>query len=489
MPNVLILWTDEQAWDMLGCAGNAHLRTPHLDRLAAESTHFAHAYCASPVCTPSRGTVITGMWPKDHGAVANNVPLREDARSLAELLPDHRAGYVGKWHLGDEIFPQHGFEVFENVDDSYKGHYSPGRDRSARCPYHHWLVELGYAPDHPDGLFTRGFVAALPEEHSKPRWQADRAIGFIDAAGERPWLLSVNTLEPHMPFTGPRNEHYGPDALPVPPNFLVAPGEDRLLRTRVISRLQGRHGHAGFAIDEPSLRRCRANYHGLTEQVDAHFGRILDHLRATGAWDDTLIVFTSDHGDQMGSHALLAKTVMYEESARIPWLVKLPGQNEGRVVDAPVSHVDLVPTVLDAVGTGVPGHLPGRSIADACRGDTEPGRDVVLVWHRDEGADNGNRLGEEDAAALADLGTADEMESALRGEHRCLVTPDRWKLIASDAGERELYDLAADPYELANLAGDTTHADRLEDCERRLADWQRTVGDTMAPVDRMPPGD
>lgn len=350
--------------------------------------------------------------------------------------------------------------------------YSPGRDPSARCDYHRWLIERGHRPDHPDRAFTRRFVAGLPEAHSKPRFQADRAIEFIRRHAERPWMLSVNTLEPHMPFTGPRDDQYDPADVPLPANVFEPPAESCLLRTRIVHALQRHHPHADcLRMDKTRLRRTLAHYWGLCSQVDHHFGRILSALAESSQWDDTLIVFTSDHGDQMGSHGLVAKTVMFEESARVPLIVKRPGQRDGRVVDAPVSHVDLAPTVLDAVGAGAAG-LDGVSLF----GGPAPARDIVLVWRRDDGADNDNRLEDKDAA-WSRLGDRDTLERALRGESRRLVTSDRWKLILSDQGEGELYDLTADPLELNNRAADTAVAARRRDLESRLRAWQARMGD------------
>lgn len=479
--NILILWTDEQRADTLACYGNTTIGMPNLNALARQSTVFANAYCTSPVCTPSRGSVLTGLYPHHHGATMNNIPLGPDVPTLVEHGSEHATHYVGKWHLGDEGFAQHGWDNWVNVDDSYQRYYGPGRDRSVRTPYHHWLCKLGYEPDvNADSgpLFGREFVANLPECHSKPRFQADEAIRVIDSHGDQPWIMSVNLLEPHMPFTGPRNDQYHPDEITTGPNFMVPPDETCLKRTQVMADIQKGRGSAGFnPSDETSIRRCIANYWGLCSQVDHHFGRILDALERAGQFDDTLIVFTSDHGDMMGAHRMIAKGVMYEESARIPLLVKLPGQRESRRIEHSVSQVDLVPTLLEAMDVTPRCDLDGTSLLDACQGGTEPNRDVALVWHSDDGHDNGNKPipgmsalnGVDDAAA----------ERHLRSESRCLVTPDRWKIVRSEFGEFELYDLTSDPYELSNLASDPAHAGRRDELSARLDTWQATYGDPL----------
>lgn len=464
--NILILWTDEQRFDTLACYGNEAIGMPNLNRLAEDSTVFERAYCTAPVCTPSRGSVMTGQWAHRHGATKNNRPMKEEALTLPEMCGFHeQSAYVGKWHLGDEIYAQHGWKDWVQVDDTYIPWYSEGRDRSDRCDYHHWLVSKGVEPDQDTKhgkVFGRSFVADLAEHLSKPRFQADRAIEAMEKYRDDPWIMSVNLLEPHMPFKGPRNDMYDPWELPVSPNFMVEPDESCVNRTRQLNSVQSSRGAAGHnPADEGSIRECMARYWGLCSQVDHYFGRIIDHLHRKGMYDDTLIVFTSDHGDMMGSHQLIAKTVMFEESARIPLLVKLPGQRDKKVVETPVSHIDLIPTLLEAAGEALPEHLDGQSLLPCWKGE-EPDRDVLVFWYEDGGqsisAEERNRVG--------------SME-----EIRCLVTTDRWKLVASKEEEFELYDLNSDPYELKNLAPLAEHGDRLLSLRERLASLLEEAGD------------
>lgn len=477
-PNILFLWTDEQRADTLSAYGNRFGVTPCLDRFAAEATVFEQAYCTAPVCTPSRGSVMTGQFPLHHGAVTNNVPLHADARCLPALLPEHEAAYIGKWHLGDEIFSQHGFSTWVSTEDMYLPHYGPGRDRAQRSDYHHWLIARGRQPDPRNNVFGRAIVTALPEHLSKPRFQADRAVEFLRARADakQPWLLSVNTLEPHMPFTGPRDNQYDPRDLPLSPNALIPPDASCLLRTRIKHALQTRKGQAGcHPNDEGSVRETMARYWGLASQVDHYFGRILNALRESGQWDDTLIVFTSDHGDQMGSHALIAKGVFFEESTRVPLLIKTVGQRAGRRVAGPVSQVDLAATLCDLAGAPAP-TTDGASLCPALECGVAPERDVLLVWHRHGGEDNGERISTGDDY-LASLGTPEQCDRALRGELRGLVAPDRWKVLFSDAGECELYDLNDDPWELRNRANDPAARARRNDLALRLRRKLAALGD------------
>src|SRR5574340_323841 len=148
-PNLLFLWTDQQRADTMAAYGNTTFRVPSMNRLAAQSVVFDRAYVTQPVCPPSRSSVMTGWWPHQSGCVNNNIPLKAETKTMPELLGDsaYRTGYMGKWHLGDEVFAQHGFEEWKAIEDGiYRRYYSAGRDRNARSAYHHFLVHLGYKP-------------------------------------------------------------------------------------------------------------------------------------------------------------------------------------------------------------------------------------------------------------------------------------------------------------------------------------------------------
>lgn len=213
-------------------------------------------------------------------------------------------------------------------------------------------------------------------------------------------------------------------------------------------------------------------------------GTILDTLRETGQYDNTIIVFTSDHGDMMGSHHLLAKCVMFQEAIRVPLLIHLPGQQEQKRVNGPVSHIDLVPTLLDLMGQEVPEALQGTSLRPLMERGAEgrTTRDVVVEW---QGANSG--LVGEDISSLTlpegceDLCTVEDLQEAITDPVRTLLTPDGWKFSFSPRGEHELYNLSADRGETCNLAADESQRARVQEYCDRLALWQETTGDTEAP--------
>ncbi|MCP5110306.1 MAG: sulfatase-like hydrolase/transferase, partial [bacterium] len=181
-PNLLFLWTDEQRADTMAVYGNTRYRVPVLNKLAGSSVVFERCYDTQPVCTPARSSVLTGQWPHANGCMHNNVPLRPDTKTLPELVDDadYRTAYVGKWHLGDEVFAQHGFEHWVSIEDIYTRYFSEGRDKATRSSYHHFLDELGYKPDRTENnQFTRQFAVRRPVEHCKPAFMAQEASKFI----------------------------------------------------------------------------------------------------------------------------------------------------------------------------------------------------------------------------------------------------------------------------------------------------------------------
>jgi arylsulfatase A-like enzyme len=482
MTKVLILWTDEQRADSLAVGGDRLDLMPRCNAFAAGATAFTRAYCAQPVCTPSRASLITGRYPHQHGCIENNQPLAAEQPTLAELLGDAvHCGYNGKWHLGDEIFPQRGFVEWVSTEDGYDQYFSPDRDRAARSDYHQQLLRRGYRP----GLreqFSRSFACMLPEADSKPAFQATQAIDFIQRHAERPWLLSVNLLEPHMPFHSCRDGQWLPAQVGLPDNHLAVPGEDCLMRNRVLAARCADPGDPWhwLAVDD-GWRRCRANYAGLCGLVDSQFGRILDALAASGQFDETLIIMTSDHGDQMGSHQQIAKCVPFEESIRVPLLVKLPGQRQGRVVEQPVSLIDLLPTIGSVLDHPLPA-LPGRDLSPLCRGDAAPSRDVVVEWNGSAGSFTPEQLAR---PAYAALGDPARVAQRMAAASRTLLGPDGWKLTLSAAGERECYHLPSDPGEIRNLAWQPAHAGRIRELHARLLAWQQAEGDPVAlPLDK-----
>ena len=480
--NLLFLWTDQQRADTLTAYGAQGLQMPNLNQLAAQSTVFAQAYVSQTVCTPSRSTVMTGLWPHTSGCTANNIPLPTDIPVLTEMLDDsdYVTGYYGKWHLGDEIFKQHGFDRWVSIEDMYIDHYSEGRDRDARSDYHHFLVEKGFKPT--DGsVFGRDETLHLPEEYSKPAFLAEQASQFIRDNQDRPFVLYVNFLEPHSPFFGPRDDQYDPAEIPLPESFAYPPHEEQSLRARALHRRFYEHGQSGLPLKtEDDWQRIIANYWGLNSLVDTYMGRILDTLAEYGLEGKTIVVYTSDHGDMMGEHQLITKTVMFEGAMRVPLMIRMPGQEHGRRVAGPVSQIDLVPTLLDLLGKSQPGHLQGQSLKHLldAEGDVEHTENAFVEWNGSDNALGSLMKKEGDLPEwLADLGRREELEAALSDPIRCVITPDGWKFCYSQLGKHELYNLQADPLEVRNFYGNPDYQPLLRELGKRLHAWGRRNND------------
>ena len=282
-PNLLFIYTDEQAFTTLAAYGNSQIEMPNLNRLAAQSVIFDQAYVTQPVCTPSRSTLLTGLYPHTNGCVHNNVALAPETPCLPEMLSgDYTTAHFGKWHLGDEPYAQHGFQEWVGIEDGYTHRCSEGRDKSILSGYHHFLIENGFTPR--DGkTFGRGEAARLPEEFGKPAFLAREASRFLHKNRDNPFVLYVNFLEPHMPFFGPRDNQYDPAEIPLPPNFDALPGERQSLKTRALVEGFREQGCSVPLRTNDHWRRLIANYWGLCSLVDMHVGTILDTVVTFGA--------------------------------------------------------------------------------------------------------------------------------------------------------------------------------------------------------------
>ena len=486
-PNNLLFLTDEQRPDTLAPYGNKQVQAPSLNRLACESVVFTRSYCTQPVCTSSRASILTGLWPHQSECTRNGIPLREDTKTLPELLndPDYRTGYMGKWHLGDEIFPQHGFREWVSTEDTYIDGYGKGRDRTARSTYHHHLTKLGYTPDLSLNRFSRDLAANLPEEHCKPGFLANQACEFIRNHCQEPFALCVSYLEPHMPFHGPLDNLHTPDKVTLPQNFNAPILENEPLRNRIFREWYYDNGWEGAPLKtEADWRALTARYWGLVTLMDRSIGRILGVLEDMGLAENTIVVFTSDHGEMMGSHGLLGKTFSYEESARVPWFIRFPLHARQQIlVDHPVSQIDLVPTLLHLMGKD-PGAfgLPGQSLVPTFSGQ-KPNTDFVFVQWNSYYQDLVQRCNPEAAAPfkawLQEMAGQEDIKRVIASQWRSVISPDGWKLTLGDGDSSQLFNLEKDPFELCNLFGRTEYVQITSELEKRLRAWQQETEDPV----------
>lgn len=474
-PNLLFLFTDEQRADTLEAYGNAKIQMPNLNRLARESTVFERAYCTQPVCTASRSSILTGLYPHTNGCWQNNRALSSSIPCLPEMLArrDWATAYHGKWHLGDEIFAQHGFDEWVSVEDFYRAHYSPGRDRNARSSYHHHLLEKGFQPDRGD-IFSREYAARLPEEFGKPAFLAREASRFIRQHQADPFILYVNFLEPHMPFFGPRDNQYDPNEVSLPANFNHPPTATQHLKSRLIHHAYHENGFGGLPLKtEAEWRRLIANYWGLNSLVDTHVGTILATLEECGLTENTIIVYTSDHGDMMGSHRMLAKCVMFEEAIHVPLLIHLPGQTRQQRISQAVSQIDLVPTLLDVLGQPIPPALQGKSRKSELECKLSlPAEDIFVEWSGTETGSLERYINKPLTEPMAGIATQDELKRAVADPIRTVLSTDGWKLNLSQMGQHELYRHDDDPWETENLGTRPEMQAKIDEMSDKIREWQ-----------------
>ncbi len=408
-PNVLLITTDQQRFDTLGCNGNPHIRTPNLDRLAADGVNLRRHTTSCPLCTPARVSILTGKYHRTHGARQIGDTLDSDARGVSHILTDagYSCGVFGKTHFEpaqslfaermDHSTPYYGFEEFRITEDNQVGEYL-GWVKSEH-PQHWDDVRRNTVqapgdsaeplPDRGDNRPWDAFVSSAPEELHQTHWITDHTIDFIRsrAAAGRAFFGWCSYVDPHHPFNPPERyaSMYDPADLPIPPPREKAPLD--------FPRL-----YNDYSSDErmttADYQRMKAHYYAMVTHIDANVGRILECLTDEGVLENTIILFTSDHGDYCGDHGLIRKgRAMYDNLLRVPMLVRLPNrENAGAEYDSPTQHEDIVPTVLEWVGVDVPGEVQGISFADPLRGRGPSGRKYAFFeneWSRAIGVSNG----------------------------------------------------------------------------------------------------
>ena len=445
-PHILFLMTDQQRGDCLGADGNRAIRTPNLDRIAAEGVRFRSAYSSTPTCTPARTALLTGLSPWHHGmlgmtTMADRYPL-EKPRAL------HEAGYstcaIGKNHF----FPWrngHGYEQMMLDEHCACGRGAPRNPKEERTDYEAWFwSEAPNLNPHATGLGWNdrtGKPFALPERLHPTAWTGQTAVNFIDSyQRSNPFFLKISFIRPHSPYD--------------PPARFMRMYEDVELPRAQVGKWASRYEERNSARDdiwrgklpEEEIRRSRQAYYGCVTQVDEQVGRILEALERRGWLDETLIVFTSDHGDMTGDQNLWRKSYAYESSAHIPMLMRWPkgliDARRGQTMSQPVELRDVLATFLDAAGSEPARPIDGRSLLSLVKANGVGWREFIDLEHNIcYSPDN----------------------------HWNALTDGKWKYIfhAKD-GEEQLFDVGKDPHELNDLAGDPAHGSELRRWRSRL---------------------
>lgn len=448
-PNILLLFTDQQRFDTIGAHGNPIIRTPALDQLAGMGTSFTRAYTPCPVCVPARYAMLTGRMPFQSGCFDNG-PMPETGMSLMERLKeqDYQTHGAGKMHF---TFPKWGDTALWGFD---------GRDVSeevegaTRDDFHMFLEQNGYGyVKDPHGVRSEMYYipqpSQLPERLHNSAWVADRSIEFLKGRDpHRPFFLMSSFIKPHPPFESPTpwNKLYRGPEMPLPKR----PQDAEQLIT-YWNRHQNRYKYRDQGIDDHLIRCMKAAYYGAISFLDYQIGRILAYMRQSGLMENTIILFTSDHGELLGDYNCFGKRSFLDSAARVPMIMVSPGAQGGAFCDTPVSLMDVAPTLLQAAGLQKPQDMLGESLSDIAQGNIH--RDMVTGQFQSNGA----------------------------GLH--MAVTQRYKYIYSEPDQREwLFDLRLDPQETRSRAGLTAYQGVVRKLRERLMKQYRQNGFTQ-PLD------
>ncbi|MCA9074218.1 MAG: sulfatase-like hydrolase/transferase [Planctomycetaceae bacterium] len=481
-PNILFIMTDQHRWDCIGANGNELIKTPHLDRLASEGANFTHCFVQAPVCVPSRVSFFTGRYPHSHKNRVNYTPL--DRRELLMQARLRDAGYataaVGKlhYHPPDEREAKRtGFDHVELHDavpklDEFSAYVEWRRE-------HDPLSHLDYraiAEDIPTG--KNPFRQAIAEEHTETSWVGLRTRHYIEqlAGSDQPFFLFSSFWKPHSPFEVPQpfDAMYDDFDIRLPEVMSL----DDITRLPPPLRLLILRGKPVYDIDRERLQWIYRSYYGAISHIDREVGRILQTLEEAGVADNTIVVFSSDHGDQLLEHGLTGKNCFFEASVRVPFIIRFPQQVEPGQYDELIESVDLLPTLFELAGLPEPYENQGRSlmplIGDADR-PYEPKQAVFSENVIPEVITSGSGLDFQFQKG--------EGVKGIRHPDAKMVRTRRWKYCYYPEGYAELYDLEADPNEMHNLAGEPESLDVEAEMKDRLLHWLTTAdeADQIAP--------
>ncbi len=489
--NILFIMCDQLRYDYLSCYGHKHLETPNIDRLAEMGVRFEHAYVQAPQCGPSRASIYTGRYMTSHGSNWNRIPLRPSEKTLGDYLKPlgYRTAVVGKTHMRPdlesyerlkldltdpdlELAIHAGFEPYERDD----GLNAIASDTLA---YNKMLKEKGYGTGNPwqenansvvdeSGHVKSGWLlknahlpANIKEEDSETGYMTNRAMQFIDEAGGEPWCLHLSYIKPHWPYVAP-----------APYNALYNKADIQNVQR---SEAEKKNPHPVFAhfmgnaaSQTMAKEETRANvvptYMGLVKQIDDHIGRLLEFLEEKNLLTNTMIVFTSDHGDYLGDHYLIEKLLFHDPSVRVPLIIYDPSseadKTRGTVSKELAESIDLVPSFIDFAGGNLKDHehrLEGASLLPIVRSQ------AVKNWR-------------EYVVSEIDFHSAyftDELNLPVTECRAYMLFDKHHKYIFYEHFRPQLFDVQADPHELNDLGESEDHKAVRADLHEKLFTWIR----------------
>lgn len=468
--NVLFIMADQLRRDHLSCYGHPHLKTPTIDALAKRGVRFTQAHTSSPVCGPARMSLYTGRTAFSHGASWNFVPLHIGEFTLGDYIRPHgiRVALAGKTHMRPDLdgmqqlgisagsdlgvlASECGFEPWERDDGEH-----PNQKFNPDLAYNKWLLGYGYESPNPWNDFAnsgRGpkgelmsgwalrhsiYPARIDKAHSETAYMTKRAIDFIDDAGDKPWVLHLSYIKPHWPYIAPDPYHnMFKDVAHAPANKHVKEKETAHPVYQAFMKME-----VGQTFSRDDVRQTvLPAYMGLIKEIDDQLARVMDHLKQNQLWDNTLIVFTSDHGDYMGDHWLGEKELFHEPSVSVPLIIVDPDTRadatRGQVDERLVEGIDILPTILEALNVKVPEQrIEGQSLLSKMRdrSDQQPWREAAL-----------SEIDYSYYQARIDLGIEPSQARAY------MLKTNDWKYVYFKGFRPQLFDLKNDPLELEDL--------------------------------------
>ena len=387
-PNILLIHTDQHRIDCLGAYGNKQIKTPNIDAIAADGVLYNNSYCSYPVCTPSRYSLITGLYVREHGGYSNHCTLRPEAAAFPAMLKEsgYKTKAVGKMHFTPTYFDV-GFTEMELAEQNGPGRWDDDYHRYLRD---NDLVDFNDLEDQlrdyrnkaPKSYFSTygARESNLSDKHHSTTWIGDRAVETIEGWEEdQPNMLMVGFIKPHHPFDPPKKwaEMYDENEIEILPGWTDECFEHDLARSK------GYFPHAELTI--PTVKRTTAYYYASITHIDFHVGRMIKLLKQKKLYDNTMIIFTSDHGEYLGFHHMLLKgNFLYDPLGKVPLIIKYPGnESSGQVKDDLVSSIDLAPTILSAANLKPTRKMSGENLADANVPRkvlfAENGRDTIMA--------------------------------------------------------------------------------------------------------------
>lgn len=442
-PNLVYVFADQLAYHHCGYAGDEHAQTPAIDKLAGESFSFRQAVASSPVCAPYRATLMTGKYQSSTGMVINELRLSPNHECFGHVLTraGYQTAYIGKWHLWANELGHH--------DETRNGFVPPG---AYRLGFDGLWAAYNFNHDYYQSPYFRDTPRREVHKSYEPDSQTDMAIDWIRGAsgGQQPFALFLSWGPPHDPW--------GWDNVPAE---LAEKFRDKKIPVRR-NYSEQRDAYADAWATPPrdyfqNLPQFMQAYYAQTANIDWNLGRLVAALEKAGVADDTILVFTSDHGEMFGSHGRRAKYIFYEEAARVPFLVRWRGRTPaGKSSDACFHSPDIMPTLLEMMDLRVPRSVEGKSFARTALGKS--GRTP-------------------DAAFLQGMGTTAAWQDGT--EWRAMRDQQRTYAVYRRDGKELLFDNVKDPYQLRNLADDRGHSKTLMQYRERLARWRREHNDVF----------